>query len=132
MGLGSMLHGIVSQMEKVNTVNTNALEKWRKRAVSIAKDLSQSGDKSQYVMSPSMNLQITDHLLLNRQRAFEIAISDMARTFIDAPANEADTVTTRLAPEVQSKRAEILLRGDEVLDSFQVKDLAFVPAIPAF
>jgi len=126
MGLNSVVKGIVSQMEKVDTVNPKALEKWRKRAVSIAKDLSQSGDKSQYAMSPSINLRSIDHLPFNRQRAFETAISDMAQTFISAAANETDTITTRLEPEVQSKRADILLRGDEILDSFQVRHLAFI------
>jgi hypothetical protein len=61
MGLNSIVKGIVSQMEKVDTVNTHALEKWRKRAVSIAKDLSQSDDKSQYVMSLSMKLPVIDY-----------------------------------------------------------------------
>jgi hypothetical protein len=45
MGLNSVVKGFVSQMEKVDTMNTKALEKWRKRAVSIAKDLGQSDDK---------------------------------------------------------------------------------------
>jgi hypothetical protein len=73
-----------------------------------------------------------DRLLLNRQRAFETEISNMAQSFIGAAASEADSITSRLEPEVQSKRAEILLRGDEILDSFQVKHLALVLVIPPF
>jgi hypothetical protein len=63
----------------------------------------------------------TNHLMHRRQRAFETAISDMAEEFIGATANEADTITTRLEPEIQSRRALLLLQAEEILDSFQVK-----------
>jgi hypothetical protein len=36
-------------MEKVDTMNMNALEKWCKRVLSIAKDLGQTDDESRFV-----------------------------------------------------------------------------------
>jgi hypothetical protein len=53
MGLQSVVKGIVSRMEKVDTMNMNTLGKWCKRVLSIAKDLGQAGDESRFVMDLS-------------------------------------------------------------------------------
>jgi hypothetical protein len=53
MGLQSVVKGIVSRMEKVDTMNMNTLEKWCKRVLSIAKDLGQAGDESRFVVDLS-------------------------------------------------------------------------------
>jgi hypothetical protein len=49
MGLHSVIKGIVSRMEKVDTMNMNALREWCKRALNIAKDLGQTDDELQFV-----------------------------------------------------------------------------------
>ena len=54
MGLHSVVKGIVSRMEKVDTMNMNTLEKWCKRVLSIAKDLGQTDDEPRSVMNISI------------------------------------------------------------------------------
>jgi hypothetical protein len=40
--------------------------------------------------------------------------------FIDVSSWELDTLAAKLEPEIHAKREEVLLHGDELLNSFQV------------
>jgi hypothetical protein len=61
-----------------------------------------------------------DRNLPNRQKSFETAITNVAQMFIDVSSWEPDNLTSKLEPQIHAKREEVLLHGEEVLNSFQV------------
>lgn len=62
-----------------------------------------------------------DHILeSNSQRDLETAVGTVAKLFIDAAGMSADSICTKMDPDIQKKREEILLEAEQMLDSFQV------------
>ena len=106
-------------------VLSNMLERWRKRVVSIAKDLSQSDDTSRFVKWTHCQCLSTDVGSHYRQESFETAVRNVAQRFIEASVNQPDTIIYRLEPETHANRERALIEGDEILNSFQVR-FAFI------
>jgi hypothetical protein len=130
MGLQSVIKEIVSRMEKVDTMNMNALEQWRKRVFGIAKDIGQSNDTSRFVNIFTMAAVISELEPHNRQESFETAIRNVAQRFIGASLDQPDTVLYRLEPEAQENRKRALIEGDELLNSFQVMCTSTLHEVP--
>ncbi|KIM26188.1 hypothetical protein M408DRAFT_330748 [Serendipita vermifera MAFF 305830] len=112
MGVQAMVKSAIVSMERVNATNVAALEKWSKRATRIAKELVRTGDSS-------------------RERELQIGVQNVARLFIEASGTPADNIFTRLEPNVQKRREEILIDGEKLLDSFQPPSTGRLDAVHA-
>lgn len=59
MGVQAMVKGAIANMRKTNATNVQALEKWAKRALKIAKDLGGSDDTTRHVTALCVLICVT-------------------------------------------------------------------------
>jgi hypothetical protein len=68
--------------------------------------------------------------LCHRQHELQATVTVTAQALDYASGSQSDSISDKIEPIIQSKRAKIVLRGDQALNQFQVRELVYLPIGP--
>lgn len=100
MGIQAMVKGFVGKAKGNITTNARSFREFSRRMTSIAQDLDTNGDTTQ-------------------QQEFQALVMGMNKELGEVSGNVPDNISSRMAPGIYSKRKDIILSADQMLNRFK-------------